>query len=358
MSLTASRPVIGLAMGDPAGVSPELAAKLLALPEIHAAADLIVIGDLRLLRLGATQAGVAVNVDPRPSLDDLTPRGRPVFVDFGDFDPAILKLGVATKQGGAFALRNFRTCVKLASAGRLDAVTFTPFNKTAMRLAHPAYEDEIVYTAALLGLTSPASEFNILEGLWNARVTSHVPLSAVPALLTIDGIVRAIRLTHESLTEAGFNPARIAVAAPQSACRRQRQFRARGDRHHRAGGGAGEGRRHRVRRAVSVRHRVLARARRQLRCRGDDVSRPGTDRDQADRLRSRRDAAGRLPVSDLHARRTAPRTTSPARAAPMSVRSARQCCWRRAWHSDAQSGARARPPDDLTNEPKKSMEEP
>jgi 4-hydroxythreonine-4-phosphate dehydrogenase len=200
-------------MGDPAGVSPELAAKLLALPEIHAAADLIVIGDLRLLRLGATQAGLAVDLDHRRSLDDLTPRGRPVFIDFGDFDPATLKLGVATKPGGAFALRNFRTCVELASAGRLDAVTFTPFNKTAMRLAHPAYEDEIVYTAALLGLTSPASEFNILEGLWNARVTSHVPLAAVPSLLTIDGIVRAIRLTHESLTEAGFNPARIAVAA-------------------------------------------------------------------------------------------------------------------------------------------------
>jgi 4-hydroxythreonine-4-phosphate dehydrogenase len=213
LSQTATKPVIGLAMGDPAGISPELTARVVSLPEAREAANLIVVGDMRVLQQGAAVAGVTLDLDHRRSLADLTVCGRPLFIDLGHLDPATVQTGVASRAGGAFALQNFNTCLELAGASQIEAVTFTPFNKTAMRLAHPSYEDEIVYTAELLGLTSPASEFNILEGLWNARVTSHVPLAAVPSLLTREGIVRAIRLTHASLVEAGFNPARIAVAA-------------------------------------------------------------------------------------------------------------------------------------------------
>ena len=41
------RPVIALAIGDPAGISPELTARVVALPEIKQAAKVIVIGDRR-----------------------------------------------------------------------------------------------------------------------------------------------------------------------------------------------------------------------------------------------------------------------------------------------------------------------
>ncbi len=52
------RPIIALAMGDPAGISPELTARLLALDEIVAAARIVVIGDRRVLDDGARVAGV------------------------------------------------------------------------------------------------------------------------------------------------------------------------------------------------------------------------------------------------------------------------------------------------------------
>src|SRR6185436_2595355 len=93
--------------------------------------------------------------------------------------------------------------------GEARAVCFTPFNKQAMRLADDSYDDEIGFTAGVLGVTSPATEFNILEGLWNARVTSHVPMAEVPKLLTVDGIVGALEITAEALRAAGYNPPRI-----------------------------------------------------------------------------------------------------------------------------------------------------
>jgi 4-hydroxy-L-threonine phosphate dehydrogenase PdxA len=49
--------------------------------------------------------------------------------------------------------------------------------------------------------------------MWNARVTSHVPLREVADLLSVERIVEAIALAHRTLREAGFDQPRIAIAA-------------------------------------------------------------------------------------------------------------------------------------------------
>jgi len=206
------RPVIALAMGDPAGISAELAAKVVALPEVRDAADVIVIGDARVFAAGNQVAGIVPDVEMRDRIDDRPASTRPIFVDLGHLDPAGIEPGQATRNGGEFALANFRAALKLGKAGTADAVCFTPFNKSAMRSAHPGYDDEIGYSQEVLGTSGPASEFNILDEVWNARVTSHVPLAAVAGLLTVDAIVEAIRLTDRSMREADFASPRIAVA--------------------------------------------------------------------------------------------------------------------------------------------------
>jgi len=101
----------------------------------------------------------------------------------------------------------------MAADGKADAVCFTPFNKQAMRLAEPTYDDEILFTSNVLGFKGAATEFNILEGLWNARVTSHIPLAEVSENLSIERIVAALELTTTALRAAGFAPPRIGVAA-------------------------------------------------------------------------------------------------------------------------------------------------
>ena len=89
---------------------------------------------------------------------------------------------------------------------------FTPFNKAAMRMAYPSYEDEIGFTASVLGTNVVASEFNVLDRLWNARVTSHVPLSAVAGLITTERVLAGLWLTDRALRESGLGTPRIAVA--------------------------------------------------------------------------------------------------------------------------------------------------
>lgn len=208
----AMRPTIALAMGDPAGISPELTARLLALDEVTTRSRLVVIGDRRVLDDGARVANLKLDLKTVPPDADLTRENGPVFIDLGHLDPASIQRGTAAVEGGRFALANYRHALTLARDGRADAVCFTPFNKNAMRLAHPPYDDEIGFSADVVGLDGPASEFNILDRLWNARVTSHIPLAEVAANITSERVLRALRLTDASMRGAGFERPRIAVA--------------------------------------------------------------------------------------------------------------------------------------------------
>jgi len=210
---TRTRPIIALAMGDPAGISPELTAKIVALDEARAAARIVIIGDKRIFDEGAAVAKVAPDVEVIGAGDAIPPTSqRPIFIDLRHLDPAAITRGVASRAGGEFALANYGHALKRVAAGQAQAVCFTPFNKQAMRLALASYDDEIRFTADTLGISTAATEFNILDRLWNARVTSHVPLSKVASMLTIDAVVNALELTAKSLRAAGFNPPRIAVA--------------------------------------------------------------------------------------------------------------------------------------------------
>ncbi len=118
----------------------------------------------------------------------------------------------ATLAGGEFATRNFREALLLAGAGRANAVCFTPFNKKAMRFAYPGYDDEIRFVADVLGFTGKVREFNVLEKVWNARVTSHIPLSAVASSISVDGILEELDLAQKCLKSAGYDAPKIAVA--------------------------------------------------------------------------------------------------------------------------------------------------
>jgi 4-hydroxythreonine-4-phosphate dehydrogenase len=204
---------IALAMGCPAGVAPELTARILADEAVLSSAEYVVFGDKRVLDAGARAAGVTPRIvitgDPQSAK---APKGQALFVDLAHLDPASIPVGEISLGAGQFAIENFRRAITFAAAGHADVVAWTPFNKAAMRLAHPAYEDEIVYTAEILGFDGAASEFNILPKLWNARVTSHVPIGKVAPLITFDTVLRSLRLTHQAMRESGFANPRIALA--------------------------------------------------------------------------------------------------------------------------------------------------
>jgi 4-hydroxythreonine-4-phosphate dehydrogenase len=199
-------------LGDGGGIGAELAAKLLALPETAGAADITVIGDRRLLARGAKESGVAPRIDAFAERLD-GPVSGVIMLDRGDADPSAIRIGEISVQGAGPALNNYRVALDLVQAGRLDAITFVPFNKQAMRLVDAKYEDELVFAAEYLGFKGTVAEFNIIDQFWNARVTSHVPLREVAPLITQERIIQRLTMTRDALIEAGIAEPRIGVAA-------------------------------------------------------------------------------------------------------------------------------------------------
>ncbi len=209
---TVTLPTIALAMGDPAGVSPELTAKLLVNDEVRAAAKIVVFGDKRILDEGARVAGVKLDIDVVSPDAACDPSQRPVLVDLGHMALQDVRRGKATKEGGAFALENFRRALLMANEGKADAVCFTPFNKKAMRYVYPAYDDEIRYASEVTGFKGATREFNVLDSLWNCRVTSHIPISQVASALSVEKILGELELADRCMRESGIENPRIAVA--------------------------------------------------------------------------------------------------------------------------------------------------
>jgi 4-hydroxythreonine-4-phosphate dehydrogenase len=197
--MNGARPRIGLVLGDPSGIGPELVAKVLAQPE-PLPADILVVGDRRHLARGEAIAGVRV------------PASVPIEEVAGP-GPDEIPLGALSEKGGRVSLDALARALDLARAGTVDAVVFAPLNKAALKRAGSRFADEHEFFASYLGHTGVFGELNVLEGLWTSRVTSHIALKDVAAGVTESRVLAAIRLAHDSLTRAGYDAPRLGVAA-------------------------------------------------------------------------------------------------------------------------------------------------
>jgi 4-hydroxythreonine-4-phosphate dehydrogenase len=205
---------LALVMGDPAGIGGELMAKLLADPPLPRGAKVIVIGDRRVLQAGEAVAGAKLDLPIVTSVEAALSSNEPIVVlDTGNLDPATIRMGQVSAAGGRSVLDNLSTALRMARDGQVHAITFTPFNKQALKLGGNPFNDELEFMRHELGTDDEVGEFNVMDDLWNARVTSHVPLRAVADLLSVERIVARLQLTERTMRETGVTNPRIAVAA-------------------------------------------------------------------------------------------------------------------------------------------------
>lgn len=205
---------IGVIQGDPAGIGPELLVKLLGDAEIRDRAEVVIIGDPRVLAVGEAVVGETL------PCRHVTAFERAEFPENGvlhlDLDIAGIDgvpLAEVSAEGGQSSIEGLRTAFELAREGAIDGVCFMPFNKQSMHLGGNDFSDELGYARNFFGLTGCVSEFNVAHGMWNGRVTSHVAMKDVPQLLTRERICDSIELADRTLRLAGYEHPRIVVAA-------------------------------------------------------------------------------------------------------------------------------------------------
>ena len=189
------KPRNAVLLGDPAGIGPELIARLLARPENRARADLLIIGDRRELERGMEIAGQRFDYTV---VDDAnaaaTGSGVPSLIDFRLPDDAPYERAASTERGGRYSLEAFKQALALTQANRTQAILFAPVNKTSLHMAGMETGDEMEWFARQLGYEGSFCEFNVLDELWTSRVTSHIALKDVSSAISLFEMSRAVRV--------------------------------------------------------------------------------------------------------------------------------------------------------------------
>src|SRR3954468_14276911 len=168
-----ARPAIALTLGDPAGVGPELAAKLLARPETLQKAEVYILADRSEVAAAAAVAGVEI-----PLAEEPTP-GFAVLLDDGTAPTEPIPAKQVSVEAGQRVKHQLLRALEMARQGTIGAIVFAPLNKTSLHLAGMHEEDELRWFAKELRHEGVTSELNVLPGLITARVTSHVPIAEV-----------------------------------------------------------------------------------------------------------------------------------------------------------------------------------
>lgn len=210
-------PILGVLLGNSAGVGPELVAKLAVSNYYADYCRPVIIGDLRMFEHGLKVVGGDV---PHYVISDLSEcdweRGYPVL-DLKDQDPEQVVYGEANAYCGASDLQQLDTAIELCKAGKIEGFVFGPFHKGAMKMAGLHDESEHTYLAHAFNLTTPFCEVNMMDDLMTVRTTSHIPISDVSANITEENLREAIEL-GEIIGESFGHKPRIAVAALNPHC--------------------------------------------------------------------------------------------------------------------------------------------
>ena len=210
--MTAARvPVLGITMGDPAGVGPEITAKALAHPEVTAACRPVVIGDRSVMAatLALLRSPLGLHAVSSVEACEFRP-GQIECLDLGNVDCATLPKSTVSADAGRAAYAYIETGVRLCQAGKIDGIVTAPVNKEALAAAGVQHSG---HTEILARLTSTKDFAMLLLGkeLRVIHVTTHVALRRVPDLVTRERVGRVIQLAQQTMTGLGRPRARIAV---------------------------------------------------------------------------------------------------------------------------------------------------
>ncbi|MDN3521642.1 4-hydroxythreonine-4-phosphate dehydrogenase PdxA [Halomonas ramblicola] len=211
--MSQTQPCIALTLGDPAGIGPELVARLLAQSDAVDQAGIVVVGDRWLWEEGQRVAGVHHALPEISNLAEARDQAGPVLLPTSTIKPEDVEYARVSGVCGASVLEVLALCMDGASDGHVDAICFAPLNKLSMKQGGLKHEDELHFFVDHLKVETPVCEFNTLGNLWTSRISSHIPLAEAASHVTTERILSATRLIHEALIAAGIAQPRIGVAA-------------------------------------------------------------------------------------------------------------------------------------------------
>lgn len=206
------KPIVGITMGDAAGIGPEIIVKALSLREIYDLCRPLVIGDLGTMETGreVARSNIKLRAISRPS-EAAFRFGVIDVLDLKNIDVARLRMGEPQAMAGKASYEYIAKAVDLALKGEIHAIATAPINKKALNLAGYEFAGHTEILAHLTG----CKEYVMMlytSTLKVSHVSTHVSLRRACELVTKDRVLRTIKLTYNALRDFGIEDPKIAVA--------------------------------------------------------------------------------------------------------------------------------------------------
>lgn len=205
------KPVLGITMGDAAGIGAEIIVKSLADKHLYEIAQPVVIGDKKMMQraLDLLQSPLKINVVT--NLDNLNAKYG--TIDLVDLDnvPADLPYSQVDPRAGKAAYEYVEKAIQYAMANKIQAVVTAPLNKEALHAGGKMFPGHTEILAQLSG-TKDYSMMLVSEKLRVIHVTTHVQLRKACDLVKKERVLTVIKLADENAKMLGFKQPRVAVA--------------------------------------------------------------------------------------------------------------------------------------------------
>jgi 4-hydroxythreonine-4-phosphate dehydrogenase len=205
-------PRIGITMGDPAGIGPEVVLKAVAEEEVLRVCQPVIIGDAQLLAHTARTLDLQCGYDIIRRGEQLPAQLNGPVIYHLDNVGGYIEPGIESGAAGKAAAAFIESAVELCAAGSIDAIATAPINKRALFLGGYSFPGHTEFLAHLTGTEEYAMAF-VAANLRIVLLSTHVPLSEAIRLVERDRLVHIINLTHRELKRWGIERPRLAVAA-------------------------------------------------------------------------------------------------------------------------------------------------
>lgn len=206
------RPLIGISVGDPAGIGPEITVKALNNPEIYSMCRPIAVADASIIQKAIQLLRTQQNIHTITSPDQgIYMTGTLDVLDLHNIDAETITQRQVSAECGRAAYQYVEKAIELALAGDLDATVTGPINKEAIHAAGVPYAGHTEIYAALTRTKNYAmmlmhEQFRVIH------VSTHVALREACERVKYQRVLRVIHLAHETLRRLGISQPRIAVA--------------------------------------------------------------------------------------------------------------------------------------------------
>lgn len=190
--------MVGISLGDPSGIGPEVTLAALRSPQVRAALVPVVFGDASFAPRGFEQVEA---VRLRPS--------RPTVVAVSSLSARDRVAGRPSKRGGAAQLQYIQAAIVAAKAGRVEALCTAPVSKEQITRAGVPF----VGHTELLADEFESDVLMLMDGprLKVALATNHLPIAELSRAITVPLLLRRLRVLSDGLAPSLGRPPRIAV---------------------------------------------------------------------------------------------------------------------------------------------------